>query len=223
MEIKIVKTPVGDYTLPQIFRYQLCHPGTGFAIYYNDRKFILTAKHLDAPPRPGPAWVGDPNNRIEVKPLHLPITYDATAHRVLSVLHDEIRTAEIFPHASDVKQGDGVVFFGFPRDEEFNMIQTEELQAKEAEIFAIDDYGYYRKFHITPGPQSGFSGSPLFRKESDRLVLIGIVAGKTVHRYADGTNIELDYGYAYSVDKILKDIQASVELEQKSLMRPKRN
>jgi hypothetical protein len=103
------------------------------------------------------------------------------------------------------------------------MIQTEELQAKEAEIFAIDDYGYYRKFHITPGPQSGFSGSPLFRKESDRLVLIGIVAGKTVHRYADGTNIELDYGYAYSVDKILKDIQASVELEQKSLMRPKRN
>ena len=67
MEIKIVKTPVGDYTLPQIFRYQLCQPGTGFAIFYNNEKFILTAKHLEAPPRPGPAWINGPNNCIGLK------------------------------------------------------------------------------------------------------------------------------------------------------------
>jgi hypothetical protein len=67
-----------------------------------------------------------------------------------------------------------------------------------------------RKFYITQGPESGGSGSPLFRKEKHGLVLIRIVAGKVVHQNSNGTIKDLQYGYAYSVDKVLKDIEASV-------------
>jgi hypothetical protein len=44
------------------------------------------------------------------------------------------------------------------------------------------------------------------------LVLIGIVAGKVVYKNPDGSPIDFQIGYAYSVDKVLKDIEASVEL-----------
>ena len=71
------------------------------------------------------------------------------------------------------------------------MVQSDELQTREAEIFAIDDYGYYRKFYLSPGPESGYSGSPLFRKEKNGLILIGIVAGKVVQQNPDGTTKDL--------------------------------
>jgi hypothetical protein len=216
MEIRILKQFVGEYTIPHIFRYQLCQSGTGFAIYYNKAKYIITAKHLEAPPRLGPAWINGPHEPIEVKGLRLPITYDAIAHEVADTPYDELRKAEVFPFACDVKKGDRVIFCGFPRDEQFKIVQTDELQIREAEIFNIDDYGYYRKFFISPGPESGYSGSPLFRKENGRLVLIGIVAGKIVHKNPDGSPIDFGYGYAYSVDKLLKDIEASVELSNES-------
>ena len=122
----------------------------------------------------------------------------------------------MFPFACDVEKGDRVVFCGFPRDEQFKIVQTDELQVREAEVFNIDDYGYYRKFFISPGPESGHSGSPLFRKENGRLALIGIVAGKVVHTNPDGSPIDFGFGYAYSVDKVLKDIETSVELSNES-------
>lgn len=221
MEIKILKNVVGEYTIPHVFRYQLCQPGTGFAIYYNEAKYIITAKHLEAPPRPKTPRINGPSEQIEVKGLCLPTTYDAIAHKVTQTAYDELRKAEVFPYACDVKKGDRVIFCGFPRDEEFKIVQTDELQMREAEIFQIDDYGYYRKFFISPGPESGHSGSPLFRKESGRLVLIGIVAGKIVHKNPDGSPIDFGYGYAYSVDKLLKDIEASVELSNE-IRKPKR-
>ena len=216
MEIKILKHVSGEYTIPHIFRYQLCQSGTGFAIYYNKAKYIITAKHLEAPPRFGPAWINGPHEQIEVKGLHLPITYDAIAHRVAGTAYDELRKVEVFPFACDVKKGDRVIFYGFPRDEQFKIVQTDELQMREAEIFNIDDYGYYRKFFISPGPESGHSGSPLFRKENGRLVLIGIVVGKIVQKNPDDSPIDFGYGYAYSVDKVLKDIEVSVEFSNES-------
>jgi Trypsin-like peptidase domain len=212
MEIKILKKLVGEYTIPHVFRYQLCQPGTGFAIYYDNAKYIITAKHLEAPPRKEPAWINGPRDQIEVKALRLPITYDAVAHQLVDVPYNELIEAQVFPHASDVKKGDQVIYFGFPGEEEFKMVQSNELRTREAEIFAIDDYGYYRKFHISPGPESGYSGSPLFRKEKNGLVLIGIVAGKVVQQNPDGTTKDLQIGYAYSVDKVLKEIEASVDL-----------
>lgn len=150
-----------------------------------------------------------------MKGLRLPITYDVIAHKVTGAHYDELKKADVFPYACDAKKGDRVIFCGFPRDDQFKIIQTDELQTKEAEIFNIDDYGYYRKFFISPGPESGHSGSPLFRKDGDRLVLIGIVAGKVVHNSPDGSPIDFGYGYAYSVDKVLKDIEASVEASNK--------
>jgi hypothetical protein len=212
MEIKILKHVAGEYTIPHIFRYQLYQPGTGFAIYYNKAKYIITAKHLEVPPGLEKAWINGPNEQIEVKGLRLPITYDAIAHELAGTPYGELREAEVFPYAFDVKKGDRVVFCGFPRDEQSKFVQSDELQMREAEIFDIDDYGYYRKFFISPGPESGHSGSPLFRKENGRLVLVGIVAGKVVHKNPDGSPIDFGYGYAYSVDKVLKDIEASVEL-----------
>jgi hypothetical protein len=164
MEIKILKHVVDGYTIPHIFRYQLCHPGTGFAIYYNKAKYIITAKHLEGPPRREKAWINGPYESIEVQGLRLLITYDAIAHKA-GTPFDELRKAEVFPYSYDVKEGDRVVFCGFPRDEEFGLVQTNELQIREAEVVSIDDYGHYRKFFISPGPESGFSGSPLFRKE----------------------------------------------------------
>jgi hypothetical protein len=219
MEIKILKNVVGEYTIPHIFRYQLCQPGTGFAIYYNEAKYIITAKHLEASPHLEKAWINGPYEQIEVKGLCLPTTYDAIAHEVADTPNDELRKAEVFPFACDVKKGDRVIFCGFPRDEQFKIVQTDELQMREAEVFNIDDYGYYRKFFISPGPESGHSGSPLFRKEDDRLVLIGIVGGKIVHKNPDGSPIDFGYGYDYSVDKVLKDIEASVELSNESRKR----
>jgi hypothetical protein len=212
MEIKILKQVVGEYTIPHIFRYQLCQPGTGFAIYYNKAKYIITAKHLEAPPRLEKAWINGSNEPIEVKGLRLPITHDVIAHKLVGAPYSEWRDAEVFPYAFDAKKGDQVIFFGFPRDEQSKIVQSDELQMREAEISNVDDYGYYRKFFISPGPESGHSGSPLFRKENGRLVLIGIVAGKVVHTNPDGSPIDFGYGYAYSVDKVLKDIEASVEL-----------
>lgn len=216
MEIKILKHFVDECTIPHIFRYQLYQPGTGFAIYYNKAKYIITAKHLEAPPCLEKAWINGSKEPIRVKGLRLPTTYDAIAHAVIGTPHIELKDAEVFPYAFDVKKWDRVVFCGFPRDEQFKIVQSDELQMREAEILSIDDYGCYRKFFISPGPESGYSGSPLFRKENGRLVLIGIVAGKIVHKNPDGSPIDFGYGYAYSVDKVLKDIEASAELSNEN-------
>jgi hypothetical protein len=102
----------------------------------------------------------------ETSPVLKSLQRQCSQHIRLGFFCTELRDAKVFPYAFDGKKGDQVVFYRFPRDEQLQIVQSEALPMTEAEIVNIDDYGYYRKVFISPGPESGHSGSPLFRKES---------------------------------------------------------
>lgn len=222
MDIRVLKQTRKGFEIPETFRFALnpSTPGTAFSIFYEKTKYVITAKHLELPPKPEKAWAN--GMEIQVKSLRLPfskVLYDVIAVENTGVSYEERTAAVDFPWTSDVEEGDPVVFCGFPHEQEIPIVQVTELQIREAQINSVIDFGYHRKFFLSEPSEEGFSGGPVFLNKNG-LTLIGVMSGTRKFEIEDQA---YGNGFACSIDRVLNEIRYSdTIINTISGQRPKR-